>query len=471
MLLEGAFSETAITIDPYFFLCYNSDMPKPSILVVDDEESMLTTYKAVLRSTYAPALFTSGRDALKSLEDNHYAAAIIDLMMPEINGIELLQQIKAIEKELEVIIVTASHDVKSAVQAVKLGAFEYVTKPFESDGLLAVIEKALERRSLVRENTYLRQTLEEKAAYSGLIGKTAEMAKITGVIKKIAATDSTILITGESGTGKEIAAHTIYKLSRRANLPFIVVNCAALPDNLVEAELFGYERGAFTGALDRKAGKFELADRGTIFLDEIGCLKPALQSKLLRVIQDGSVERVGGGQPVQVDVRVIAATNLDLTAAVKSGEFREDLYYRLNVIRLHLPPLRERKDDLQLFLDFFLGKYNRDFHKRVKGFSEEAMAALRRYDWPGNVRELQNLVERVVALSEDGGLITVTELPFEKIPRETTGKNLKDAVRDFEKNYIGDALAEAGGNQTKAAEILGIHRTTLISKIDQLGLK
>jgi len=445
-------------------------MAKPTVLVVDDEESMLTTYKNVLRESYAPVLFARGRAALKSLEENHYAAAVIDIMMPELGGLDLLAQLKQADPDLEVIVVTASQDVKSAVQAVKLGAFEYLTKPFENEGLLAVIGKALERRALVRENTYLKRTLEEKADYTGLIGRTAEIARISATIRKAAATDSNVLITGESGTGKEIAAHEIFKLSPRAQRPFIVVNCAALPDSLVEAELFGHERGAFTGALERKPGKFELADGGTLFLDEIGCLKPALQSKLLRVLEDGMVERVGGTKPVEVDVRIVAATNLDLLAAAKSGEFREDLYYRLNVIRLHLPPLRERKADLELFLDFFLDKYNRDFNKKVKGFSEEALAALRRYDWPGNVRELQNLVERAVVLNEDDGLIAPGELTLEKPARMPAGRNLNDAVRDFEKNYIEAALDQAGGNQSRAAELLGVRRTTLISKLGQLGL-
>ncbi len=445
-------------------------MPKPPILVVDDEPSMLTTYKNVLREGYTPVLFANGRAALKSLEQNHYAAAVIDLMMPDLGGLELLAQLRRAEPELEVIVVTASQDVKSAVQAVKLGAFEYLTKPFENEGLLAALGKALERRALVRENTYLKQTLEEKAVYSGLIGRTPAVQKINALIRKAAAVDSNILITGESGTGKEIAAHQIFKESPRSGRPFVAVNCAALPDSLVEAELFGYERGAFTGALERKPGKFELADGGTLFLDEIGCLKPALQSKLLRVLEDGLVERVGGTKPVEVDVRVIAATNLDLLAASRSGEFREDLYYRLNVIRLELPPLRERKADLELFLDFFLDKFNRDFHKQVRGFSGEALAALRRYDWPGNVRELQNLVERVVALSESDSLVPAGELGLEKPVRTAAGRNLKDAVRDFEKNYIEAALNEAGGNQTRAAELLGVRRTTFISKLDQLGL-
>ncbi len=445
-------------------------MAKPPILVVDDEQSMLTTYKNVLRESYAPALFASGRAALKSFDQNHYAAAVIDMMMPEMDGLELLAQLRQAEPELEVIVVTASQEVKSAVQAVKLGAFEYLTKPFDNDGLLAVIGKALERRALVRENTYLKQTLEQKAVYSGLIGRTAEIQKITALIKKAAAIDSTILITGESGTGKEIAAHQIYKQSPRRERPFVAVNCAALPDSLVETELFGYERGAFTGALERKPGKFELADGGTLFLDEIGCLKPALQSKLLRVLEDGVVERVGGTKPVEVDVRIIAATNLDLLAASKSGEFREDLFYRLNVIRVQLPPLRERKADLELFLEFFLDKFNRDFHKKVKGFSEEALASLRRYDWPGNVRELQNLVERVVALSENDSLVPAGELALEKSAGAAAQRNLKDAVRDFEKGYIEAALNEAGGNQTRAAELLGVRRTTFISKLGQLGL-
>jgi len=444
---------------------------KPSILVVDDEESMLKTYKAILKNNYAPILVNSGQDAVKQIQENPFSLVILDIMMPEMSGIEVLQKIKQFDPALEVIVVTAAREIKSAVQAIKLGAYDYLTKPFEVEELLSVMEKALERRSLVRENAYLRKALEEKGSYLDLIGKTEAIQKIFNLIDKVSATNSTVLITGESGTGKELVAHAIYKKSPRANGPYIVVNCAAIPENLMESELFGHERGAFTGALERKEGKFELADGGTIFLDEIGCMRPALQSKLLRVLQDNIVERVGGSKPQQVDVRVIAATNLDMQAAIRKGEFREDLFYRLNVIPLHLPPLREREEDIPLFLDHFLNKFNREFNKAIKGFSPTATEILVNYSWPGNVRELQNLVERIAAISDNNSVITENDLPFDKNIIAKGKIDLKEKVNDFELSQIKKALKEADGNQTKAAKILGIHRSTLLSKMEEFGLR
>ena len=392
-------------------------------------------------------------------------------MMPEMSGLEVLKKIKEADKNLEIIIVTAVHDIKSAVQAIKLGAYDYITKPFEADELLSIIGKALEKRSLVRENTYLRQALEEKGSFFDLIGRAEVIVKVFGLIDKVALTDSTVLITGESGTGKELAAQAIHRKSHRGQKPFVVVNCAALPEPLIESELFGHEKGAFTGALERKEGKFELADEGTIFLDEIGCLPLALQSRLLRVLQDNCVERVGGGQTIKLDVRVIAATNMKMEESVKDGKFREDLYYRLNVLRVHMPSLRDRREDISLFLDYFLHKYSKEFNKSIKGFSPEAVRTLSEYDWPGNVRELQNLVERIVALSENESLISAEDIPLENASHNLIKKGLKEAQNDFEKRYVKNALVEAGGSQTKAAAILGIHRTTLISKMEQLGLK
>jgi DNA-binding NtrC family response regulator len=444
---------------------------KPKILVIEDENSMLLTYRSILKSSFDATLVSSAKAGLEALGKTNYPVILLDMMMPEMNGLEALEQIKKIDKGPEVIMVTAVHDIKSAVQAIKLGAYDYITKPFEAEELLALIEKALEKRSLVRENTYLRQALEEKGSFWDLLGGAPAIRKVFGLIDKIALTDSTVLITGESGTGKELAAHAIHKKSPRAAQPFVVVNCAALPEPLIESELFGHERGAFTGALERKEGKFELADEGTIFLDEIGCLPLTLQSRLLRVLQDNCFERVGGGKPVQVDVRVIAATNMKMEEAVKEGKFREDLYYRLNVLRVHMPSLRDRREDIPLFLDYFLDKYGREFNKKVAGFSPEALQLLSEYDWPGNVRELQNLIERIVALAENGSAVSVEDIPLENACYNLSKKGLKEAKAEFERRYLRNALAEAGGNQSKAAEILGIHRTTLISKMEQLGLK
>jgi two-component system response regulator AtoC len=444
---------------------------RPKILVIEDENSMLLTYRSILKASYDAVPANKAKEGLAAFGQANYPLVLLDMMMPDMSGLETLKEIKKINKNTEVVIVTAVTDIRSAVQAIKLGAYDYITKPFEAEELLSIMGKALEKRSLVRENIYLRQALEEKGSFLDLIGRAPAIQKVFGLIDKIALTGSTVLITGESGTGKELAAQAIHKKSPRAPKPFVVVNCAALPEALIESELFGHERGAFTGALERKEGKFELADEGTIFLDEIGCLPLALQSRLLRVLQDNCVERVGGGKPVQVDVRVIAATNLKMEAAVKDGKFREDLYYRLNVLRVHLPSLRDRREDIPLFLEYFLDKYNREFNKKIAGFRPEALQLLSEYDWPGNVRELQNLIERIVALAENGSLVSAEDIPLENTFYNLIKKGLKEALADFERRYIRNALAEAGGNQTKAAAILGVHRTTLISKMEQLGLK
>lgn len=444
---------------------------KVNLLVIDDDQSMLKTYKSLLKNIYNLTLVDNGPEALEQVKAHDFALVILDLKMPGMDGQEVLQKIKEFDKNIEVIMLTAVRDIKSAVQAIKLGAYDYATKPFEAEELLTLLEKALEKRSLVRENSYLRQVLEEKCAYFDLIGKAASMQKVFVMIDKIAATDSTVLITGESGTGKELVAHAIHKKSPRANKPFVVVNCAALPEALIESELFGYERGAFTGALERKEGKFELADGGTIFLDEIGCLKAPLQAKLLRVLQDNVIERLGGKNPLQVDVRVIAATNLNLEDSIKKGEFREDLFYRLNIIRVHLPPLRERMEDLPLLANFFLAKFCKEFNKKVHSITADAFKLLAAYHWPGNVRELQNLLERAVVLLDNKDHLSVEDLPLEKTPGVNVNQSLKEAQNEFDRGYITAALKDAGSNQTKAAEKLGIHRTTLISKMKELGLK
>jgi len=444
---------------------------KPKILVIDDEDSMLKTYRSVLKSEYEPVLLSDSTKALETIKHDNFGVVLLDLRMPVKDGLEVLPEIKKHYPDLEVIMVTAVQDVKSAVAAIRLGAYDYITKPFEAEELCAVVAKALEKRALIKENAYLRQVLETKEVFPKFIGKSPQFEQVLALIKKVAATDSTVLITGESGTGKELAAHAIHQQSERADKPFVVVNCAAIPDSLIEAELFGAERGAYTGAMERRLGKFELADTGTIFLDEIGCLKKALQSKLLRIIQDGVVERVGGSNPLKVDVRLVAATNLDLKEAISRGEFREDLFYRLNVVPIKMPPLKERREDVVVLLEFFLDKFNRELNKKIKGFSQEAIDRLVNYDWPGNVRELQNLVERVVVLADGSAPIEAADLPLESASQHDVDLCLKEATAEFERKYVQSALREARGNQTKAAEILGIHRTTLISKIEQLGLK
>lgn len=444
---------------------------KPRILAVDDEADMLETYQSILPQKYKVIVARSGEQALKIIQVEPLSLVLLDIRMPGQDGIQILKKIKEQDQNLEVIMVTASRDVASAVEAMKLGAFDYVTKPFAVSELKALIEKALEKRELVRENLYLRESLKELTSYCDLIGKTPKMLKLYETIDRVAETNSTVLITGESGTGKELVARAIHKKSKRANKPFIAVNCAAIPETLFESELFGHERGSFTGALERKLGKFELADGGTLFLDEIGCMPASMQAKLLRVIEDKIIERVGGEKGIPIDVRILSATNIDFEKHIQEGKFRHDLYYRLNVIPIATIPLRERKEDIPLFVEYFLNKYNKMLNKRVKGFEPEAMQLLMNYSWPGNVRELQNLIERVVVLSKDA-IIAKQDLPmWQLLPKsQNFSKSLKEMTEDFEIKTIQLALSENQGNLSQAAKALKIARTTLITRMKALGI-
>jgi len=451
---------------------------KPGILVVDDEEDILLLYKNLLKNEYNLTVTNSGADAVRKASEKHYDLAILDVIMPEMNGMEVLKKIKEIDGSIDVIMVTASKEVKPAVDCLKFGAFDYIIKPFEVEDLLSTIRKALERRKIIMENLYLKQALDERASMGELIGKNDKIRKIYDIIEHIAGSDSTVLITGESGTGKEIVAETIHKKSRRANKPYIIVNCAAIPENLLESEMFGHERGSFTGALDRHLGKFELASGGTIFLDEIGEMPLAMQVKLLRAVQEGAIERVGGEKSIPVDIRIIAATNIDLKKAIQDKKFREDLYYRINVIPINIPPLRDRSEDIPLFINYFLAKYNKELNKNIKYMTGEALKVFQEYSWPGNIRELENLIERIVTLSKDDHIDTA-HLPKD-IVHSNAGSNgafsleegsLMKAVRNFEKNIVIEALRYCNGNQTSTAKTLGIHRTTLISKLEAYGIK
>jgi len=448
--------------------------PKFTILAVDDEKDMLKTFQSILRKNYIPLVSDSGDKALNVIQEKNIDLVLLDVRMPKVSGIEALKKMKKAVPDLDVIMVSASKDVASAVEAMKLGALDYITKPFDVKELLAVIEKALEKRSLIRENLYLKEALAQASSYCDLLGNTPAMKKIFETIDIVAGSESSVLITGESGTGKELVARAIHKKSARAGKPFIAVNCAALPENLLESEMFGYERGAFTGALERKLGKFELADGGTIFLDEIGCMPASMQAKLLRAVQDKSVDRVGGTSPVPIDARIITASNIDFKKAIADKTFRGDLYYRLNVIPIHLPPLRERKDDIHLFLEYFLDQYNKTLNKNIKGFEEEAIILLKSYDWPGNVRELQNIVERLATLSKSE-VISRREIEnalslSANTVLLTENRGLNDAMENFERNYIQQILEETRGNQSHAAKKLGLARSTLISKMETLGL-
>lgn len=382
---------------------------KPLILAVDDEADMLETYRSVLAKKYRLLTATSGKVALELLKNQAVAVILLDLKMPKLTGLEVLTQIKAAGETAEVIMVTASQDIASAVEAMKAGAFDYLTKPFNIKELQLLIEKALEKSALLKENAYLKDSLQTVTAYCDLIGQSPKMKELFAMIEKVAASESTVLVHGESGTGKELVARALHQRSRRSGAPFVAVNCAAIPENLLESELFGHERGSFTGALERKLGKFELADGGSIFLDEIGCMTAAMQAKLLRILETRTVERVGGEKAIPIDVRIISATNIDFSKEIAAGNFRADLFYRLNVIPLNLPPLRERREDIPLLASYFLEKFKKQLNKKTVKLSPAGLAGLQNYSWPGNVRELQNVIERLVVLENEEGLLATLQ--------------------------------------------------------------
>jgi DNA-binding NtrC family response regulator len=442
---------------------------KSIILAVDDEPNLLVTYRSLLGKQYDVLTASSGQEALEILRTKEIALVLLDMKMPGMSGLELLHRIRQAENEVAVIIITALPEVATAVEAMKLGALDYLAKPFEQDALFLTVASALDRRALRRENLSLKETVKELSSYCDLIGQTPVMRQLYGLIDKVAPTDSTVLIHGESGTGKELVAHAIHQKSRRAEKPFIALNCAAIPENLMESELFGHERGSFTGAQERKLGKFELADGGTFFLDEVGCMSPALQAKFLRVLESKTIERVGGEKSIPVDVRIISATNINFQKEITLGHFRHDLYYRLNVIPVNLIPLRERKEDIHLFVAYFLDKYNKQLNKEVKTVDPAALQILLDYAWPGNVRELQNMIERLVVLA-NGPVICAEEIPLINPKSATVESVLRQNVMGHERQVIVDALKQTKNNRTKAAKLLGIPRSTLNSRITTLGL-
>ncbi|MFA5034976.1 MAG: sigma-54 dependent transcriptional regulator [Candidatus Margulisiibacteriota bacterium] len=443
-----------------------------SILAIDDETDMLKTYESILKKKYTLTVAESTEQGEKLLAEQNPNLVLLDLRLPGMDGLEFLKKVRPLFPETEIIVVSASRDIADAVEAMKLGALDYIPKPFEVNELLVTIEKALEKHALMKENLYLKEMLKETTSYCNLVGQSQAMKKVFATIEKVAPTDSTILINGESGTGKELVARAIHQKSRRSAKPFVAVNCAAIPENLLESELFGHERGSFTGAHERKLGKFELADEGTLFLDEIGCMSPAMQSKLLRVLENKVIERLGSEKGVEVDVRIISATNIEFQKAIEEGKFRSDLYYRLNVIPLPLPPLRERKEDIKLLAEYFVKKFNKEVKKEINGLAEAALNNLQKYDWPGNVRELQNIIERAVVLSS-GRLIEELDLPIADqriVPTLAPGANMIESLDQYEKEMIEKALLESNQNRSKAARLLGIPRSTLNSRIDSLGI-
>jgi DNA-binding NtrC family response regulator len=447
---------------------------RPVILVVDDEPGLRESFHLILDEDFEVIDVADGVAALDVVRTSQVDLVLLDIRLPGMDGIEVLERIKAIDEALEVVLVTAVRTVRTAVAAMKLGAFDYLTKPFEEDELLSLVRRALERRSLEREVVYLRSELERRHAWE-LVGQHPEMQRLYRLVAQVARTTTTVLITGESGTGKELIARAIHRQGPRRDKPFVAVNPAAIAETLMESELFGHERGAFTGAYQRKLGKFELAQGGTLFLDEIATLKPELQAKLLRVLQEREIERVGGGQAIKIDVRIIAATNADVAAAVAAGSFRDDLYYRLNVVNLTVPSLRERADDIDLLVAHFIRRYNHEFGKRILGLTPEAAEALRAYRWPGNVRELQNVVERSVVLV-DGPMIGIDDLPLELSlgaagTAETDTLPLNEASDRFERQIVLRTLDRVDGNVSEAARVLGLHRNSLKAKLHRWKIR
>lgn len=448
---------------------------RAKILLVEDEDLSRDSLTRLLKMTgFNVRGAASGKAALSFLSHEEFDIIITDLFLPDINGIDILKQVKELSPHTEVILITGHASAETAVKAMKEGAFDYITKPLNFDELSILITKALEKRQLLTENVYLKQQLHNKYDFANIIGSSPAMQRLFSRMKRIANTDSTVLILGESGTGKELVSRALHFNSQRRDKPFIPVNCAAIPENLLESELFGHVKGAFTGAIRDKVGKFEAANSGSIFLDEIGIMPMHLQTKLLRILQEQEVERIGSSKTIQLDVRVISATNVNLEEEVKNGNFREDLYYRLNVIPIQLPPLRERVEDILPLLKHFVEKNCTEMKRPLMSISNDALEVMEAYRWPGNVRELENMVERIVALT-DGDRITVNDIPVnireEVLTRVTErGVDLVQTVNEIERKMIFDALVLAKGVKAKAAAMLKLNRTTLVEKMRRLGI-
>ncbi|MBW1680324.1 MAG: sigma-54-dependent Fis family transcriptional regulator [Deltaproteobacteria bacterium] len=457
-------------------------MSEGRILVVDDEEKVRDAFSEFLTTEgFEVATASDGEVAQRMLDEDVFDVTLIDMNMPKVDGMAVLKHLVDRDPEAVGIILTGYASIRNAVEAMKAGAYDYLSKPVKMEEVALVIRRAMELRALRRENYALKRQLKEKYKFKNFIGDSPQMRKVFRIIEKVADTDSTVLILGASGTGKELVARAIHYNSTRKDKPLIPVNCGAIPGELLESELFGHEKGAFTHAIKTRIGRFEMAKGGTIFLDEVGEMSPQLQIKLLRVLQEQEFERLGGTRTIKCDVRILAATNKDLDRAVEDGSFREDLYYRLKVIPIQLPPLKDRSGDIPLLVNHFLSKMIRVKKKGVKGISKEVMSALERYDWPGNVRELENIIERMVILCE-GDQITVEDLP-EKIARKGAvsqviqtaipdeGFSLSHAVNEYEKRLILSALEKTGWVKNRAAKLLNMNRTTLVEKIKKQGLE
>jgi len=454
-------------------------MKNLNILVVEDGQSqreMLRDF--LLKEGHAVAEAASGEEAVQSVTNRAFDLVLLDYKMPGMDGMQVLQEVKRLNPETDVVIITAYGTIETAVDAMKAGAVDYITKPLEFDELLLLIDRVAERRTLLRDNEILRRQLKDQGVTTdSIIYGSQKMAALTSMAARVASSRATVLLQGESGTGKELLARLIHELSPRSTKAIITVNCGALPESLIESELFGHEKGAFTGATARRIGRFEEADGGTLFLDEIGELTMPVQVKLLRFLQEREFQRVGGNANIRADVRIISATNRDLEGMVKEGRFREDLFYRLNVVLMSIPPLRERREDIPVLIDHFLKRFASENGKDIRGISSEARDALMKYDYPGNVRELENILERAVVIARNE-VLSLEDLPFretrvtshEETAEEGEGM-LRGAMVSLEKQMIQDAMEKTGYHQTRAAEMLGLSERMLRYKLKKYGLK
>ena len=448
-------------------------MAKPKLLLVDDDKNALDgLVKILTHDGYPVSGVLSGYEALNLLSKKNFDIIVTDMKLPGMGGLSLVHEIRKKEESVSIVVVTAYSSVKTAVEAIKCGADDYLTKPINIEELKLVLEKIWERQQLIAQNRMLKEKLKDKYKSSGLVGSTPQMKQIFHMIADVAPSTASILILGETGTGKELVANAVHCQSDRACMPFVALHCAALSEGVLESELFGHEKGAFTGAVQARKGRFEIADGGTLFLDEVGEMSLKVQVKLLRVLEKGEFERVGGEKTLKVDVRLITATNRNLEKEVSEGRFREDLFYRLNVITIHLPPLRERRDDIPILSNFFVIKYTKKYKKEIKGFAPEAMEALCAYHWPGNVRELENIVERAIVLCKKN-TISLEHLPGNVVPDKDDMSVIKIPVgislKEAEKEIIQKTLQMTHGSKKEAAKILGISNRKIEYKVKEWG--
>lgn len=452
-------------------------MVKNKILIIDDDYLIREKLKQQLSIDYELTLVESGKQAIEVLKEHFFDIVLLDLYLIDMHGIDVLKKIKEIDNDANILVLTGSGNIDEMKSVISNGANDFITKPYDIDVLKNRINTLIEKIKLNKELVYFKEEIKKQHAHSSIVTQSDKMKKVLEIVDKVGTTFSTVLIFGESGTGKELIARAIHNNNESEKKPFVALNCGAIPQNLIESEFFGHEKGAFTGAIERKTGKFEFANGGVIFLDEISTLAMDMQVKLLRVLQEKTLERIGSNKTIKVNVQVVAATNVDLEEAVKEGTFREDLYYRLNVININLPPLRERKEDIPMLVNHFVNKHQHGRQNKKITISNEAMEVLIKYNWPGNIRELENLVERLYVLSPSGAIIDSSQIPLnskdtssEIIDSESDIIDLKEAVKKFEKKYILRVLKTTSWNKSKAARAMNVHRNTLLLKIKELKI-